>query len=344
MDVSSGLLGFFIFFGVLVFFLFVMIIKATYLVRQAEVIIIERFGKFHTQLSSGIHFIIPFIDRPRLVLWTFVKETGSTGKYYRYSEYLERLDLREAVYDFAKQNVITKDNVTMEINALLYYQITDPKNAIYEVSNLPQAIEKLAQTTLRNIIGSMDLDQTLVSRDEINEKLRIILDEATDKWGVKVNRVELQEVNPPADIRIAMEKQMKAERERRAVILEAEGRKQAVILDAEAFQASTIAHATGEAEAKIRLAKANADAVKFNAAGEAEAKVLLANADAESLKVVQSSISGKDPVPYLIAMNYIKMMPELTKGKNDKLVVLPYEASALLGSVTGIKEIFKQTS
>ncbi|HBS48464.1 TPA: hypothetical protein DEO28_02260 [Candidatus Dependentiae bacterium] len=337
------ILGFFIFLAVVALFLIVLIFNATYLVKQAEVIVIERFGRYHTILQSGLHFVIPFIDQPRKVLWTFVKESAGSNKLYRYSEFLERIDLREAVYDFAKQNVITKDNVTMEINALLYFQITDPKNAVYEVSNLPQAIEKLAQTTLRNIIGSMDLDQTLVSRDEINEKLRIILDEATDKWGVKVNRVELQEVNPPADIRVAMEKQMKAERERRAVILEAEGKKRSTILEAEGFKESTIAHATGEAEAKIRLAKANADATKLNAEGDAEARKMLADAESKAILMIQQAVPKADPLPYMIAMNYIKALPELTKGKNDKLVVLPYEISGIMGSLAGIKEIFKNS-
>ena len=166
--------------------------------------------------------------------------------------------MRESVYDFPKQNVITKDNVTMEISALLYYQITDPKAAMYEVSNLPEAIEKLTQTTLRNVIGAMDLDQTLVSRDYINEKLRLILDEASDKWGVKVNRVELQEVNPPADIRHAMEKQMRAERDRRALILEAEGFKAAAILKAEGVLESDVLQAKGHAQARIITAESEA--------------------------------------------------------------------------------------
>jgi len=192
-----GLNIFFIVLGLFALFVITTIARATYLVRQSQVIMIERLGKFHVILRSGLHFIIPFVDQPRKVLWTFVKEDPLHQRLYRYSEYVERIDLREAVYDFPKQNVITKDNVTMEINALLYYQITDPQRAIYEVANLPQAIEKLTQTTLRNIIGAMDLDETLISRDSVNEKLRLILDEATDKWGVKVNRVELQEVNPP---------------------------------------------------------------------------------------------------------------------------------------------------
>jgi regulator of protease activity HflC (stomatin/prohibitin superfamily) len=311
--------GFIVFFGAVIFFLLITLSKSTFLVRQAEVIMIERFGKFHTILESGLHFIIPFMDQPRKAMWTFVKQDASGKYYHRYSTHVERIDLRESVYDFPKQNVITKDNVTMEINALLYYQITDPKAALYEVSNLPQAIEKLTQTTLRNVVGSMDLDETLVSRDQINEKLRDILDDATDKWGVKVNRVELQEVNPPADIRGAMEKQMRAERGRRADILEAEGKKQAKILEAQGEQESQIARAKGEAEARLTVA----------------------SAESESINVIRSAMPGADPLPYMIALNYIKALPEIAKGKDSKLVVLPYESSALMGSLSSIKEIFK---
>lgn len=310
--------GFYSFFILFVFFLLIVISKTTYIVKQAEVILIERLGKYHIMLQAGIHFIIPFLDRPRIALWTFVKE--SNGRMYRYSSEIERIDLRESVYDFPKQNVITKDNVTMEINALLYYQITDPEKAIYEVSNLPQAIEKLTQTTLRNIIGALDLDETLVSRDRINEKLREILDDATDKWGVKVNRVELQEVNPPQDIRVAMEKQMRAERDRRALILEAEGKKRAAILDAE-----------GDKEAKIARAQ-----------GEAKARLLTSQAESEAIQKVQKAVPGKDPLPYLVALNYIKVLPEIMKGKNDKLILMPYESSAVMGSLATIKELFKK--
>jgi regulator of protease activity HflC (stomatin/prohibitin superfamily) len=310
--------NFFIVFILLFIFIVTALMKAAYLVRQSEVIMIERLGKFHSILQSGLHFIIPFIDRPRKVLWTFVKEDPTSKYVYRFSEYVERIDLREAVYDFPKQNVITKDNVTMEINALLYYQITDPQRAVYEVANLPQAIEKLTQTTLRNIIGSMDLDASLISRDQINEKLQVILDEATDKWGVKVNRVELQEVNPPQDIRVAMEKQMRAERDRRAVILEAEGKKSAAILDAEGEKLARVARAEGEAEARLTVAKA----------------------EANSIKVIQDAVPGADPLPYMIALNYIKALPEITKDKEGKMIILPYEASGLMGSLATIKELF----
>lgn len=314
--------SFVVVFVFVVIFLLSAIARATYMVKQAEVILVERLGKYHSILRSGLHFIIPFVDRPRRVLWTFVKEDPRGKHLYRFSEYVERIDLREAVYDFPKQNVITKDNVTMEINALLYYQITDPKRAVYEVANLPQAIEKLTQTTLRNIIGSMDLDETLISRDQINEKLRMILDEATDKWGVKVNRVELQEVNPPADIRAAMEKQMRAERDRRATILEAEGKKRAAVLDAEGEKLAKIARAEGEAEARLTVARAESDAIK----------------------VIQEAVPQADPLPYMVALNYIKALPEITKDKHGKMIILPYEASGVMGSLATIKEIFAQPS
>lgn len=315
--------------GMLILFLMILIAKSTFIVKQAEVIIIERFGKFHRILGPGLHVIIPFIDAQRSILWTFIKEDSKGKVVHRYSQLVGRIDMRESVDDFPKQNVITKDNVTMEINALLYYQITDPKAAAYEIANLSQAIEKLAQTTMRDIIGSMDLDSTLTSRSYINERLRDTLDEATDKWGVKVNRVELQEVNPPIDIRIAMEKQMRAERDRRALILEAEGKKGAAILEAEGEKLAAILEAEGEKFARITRAE-----------GDAQARLKMAEAEAEVITRIQAAVPGKDPLPYLIAQNYIKALPEITKDKNGKLMLIPYESSALMGSLATMKEIF----
>lgn len=301
------------------------------MVNQAEAIIIERLGKFDRILKPGLHMIVPFVEKPRDIVWSFIQEVDGK-RHYRFTKVIDRLDLREAVYDFPKQNVITKDNVTMEISALLYYQITDPKAAVYEVANLPQAIEKLTQTTLRNVIGSMDLDESLVSRDQINERLRIILDEATDKWGVKINRVELQEVNPPADIRQAMEKQMRAERDRRASILEAEGKKRSAILEAEGIKESQVLTAQGQAEARI-----------IQAEGEAKARLQIAQAEAKTIDMIKSAVPGGDPLPYLIATQYIKALPELTKGKDDKLIVLPYEATSIMGSLSAIKKLFENS-
>ena len=322
-------LGFILFFCLFLIVFMLVMLKSFYLVRQAETMIIERFGKYDRTLEPGLRFVLPFFERPRAVIWSYVQEMEGK-RYYRFTKTMTRIDMREAVHDFPRQNVISKDNVTMEITALIYYQITDPKAAAYEVSNLSEAIEKLAQTTLRNIIGSMDLDETLVSRDRINEKLRIILDEATDKWGVKVNRVELQEVIPPADIRHAMEKQMRAERDRRAIILEAEGTKRSAILEAEGVQESQVLRAKGEAEARI-----------LNAEGEAQSRLKIVEAEAKSIEMIRDVVPNGDPLAYLIAIRYIQALPEMTKGKDDKMILVPYEASALIGSLASIKKIFE---
>src|SRR5437660_3507139 len=240
------------------------------IVQQAQTMIIERLGKYHRTLSSGVNLVVPFIDKPRAIDWhqVIVNEAGeSFARHFR----TDKIDLRETVYVFPRQNVITKDNVVVEIDALIYSQITDPVRATYEIANLPDAIEKLTQTTLRNVIGEMDLDQTLGSRDVINSKLRAILDEATNKWGVKVNRVELQDISPPRDIKDAMEKQMRAERDRRATILTAEADKQSKILEAEGTKQAAINKAEGDKQARILGAEAEASARLPVAEAEAEA-------------------------------------------------------------------------
>jgi regulator of protease activity HflC (stomatin/prohibitin superfamily) len=241
----------------------------------------------------------------------------------------QRIDLRESVYDFPKQNVITRDNVVTEINALLYFQIIDPVKALYEIENLPMAIEMLTQTTLRNVIGELDLDQTLTSRDTINSKLRAILDDATDKWGVKVNRVELQDINPPKDIRDAMEKQMRAERDRRAVMLEAEGLKGAQILEAE-----------GSREAQIKKAEGRKIAQILEAEGEAQARINVAEAEAQAISRISEAVAQtSNPVNYLIAMRYLEALKDISSGQNNKIVYMPYEATGVLSSLGGIKEM-----
>ena len=298
-------------------FLLTLISKSVYMVKQAQVILIERLGKFDRIIGPGLHVVIPFIEQPRQVMWTYSKTEGHGKRYYNVTEILERIDLRESVYDFPRQNVITKDNVTMEINAILYYQITNPKAAVYEIDDMPQAIEKYTQTRLRDIIGSMDLDETLVSRNTINARLTEILDEATDRWGVKVNRVELQEVNPPADIRVAMEKQMRAERERREMILHSEGKKQSAILEAEGIRAAQILEAEGQAQSRLTVT----------------------DAESKAIEMLRTAAQG-DPLPYLIAMQYVKALPEMVKGKDDKLVVIPYEASSMMGALASIKTLF----
>ncbi len=317
---------------VLAVFVAVYTVKGIKLIQQAQTMVVERLGKFHRVLESGINIILPIIDQPRKIQWKYV-HVDPAGNMLITRKSIEKIDLRETVYDFPRQNVITKDNVVIEINAMLYFQITDPKRAVYEIVNLPDAIEKLTQTTLRNVIGELDLDETLASRDTINHKLKAILDEATDKWGVKVNRVELQDINPPRDIKEAMEKQMRAERDRRAVILVAEGEKRSRILEAEGYRDAQINRAEGDKRAKI-----------LQAEGEAEAKIKVAEAEAKSIDFITKSISASrgNPSSYLVAIKYIETLKEMVSGKDNKVVYLPIEASGVLGSLGGIKELFDQ--
>jgi regulator of protease activity HflC (stomatin/prohibitin superfamily) len=316
----------------LVIFIVIFAITGFKIIQQSETMVIERLGRYHRTLSSGMNIIWPIFDVPRSIEWRFVK-TDVNGQTIIRKDTVIRIDLRETVYDFPSQSVITRDNVAIEINALLYFQITDAKRAVYEIANLPDAVEKLTQTTLRNVIGDLDLDHTLTSRDTINNRLRTILDEATDKWGVKVNRVELQDINPPEDIKVAMEKQMRAERDRRAVILEAEGQKQSKILEAEGIRQSEINKAEGLKQALI-----------LKAAGEAEARIKVAEAEAEAVTLVTKAIkdSGGNPTTYLVALRYIEAMKEMVSGKDNKVVYIPYEASALLGSVGSLRDMFGQ--
>ena len=213
--------------GILAFIVIALVSAGVKVVPQSETRVIERLGRFHAVLPPGLNIIWPFIDKPKMVY-----TRSMVGNYARIVS-TSVIDLREQVYDFPSQQVITKDNVTTEINALIYFQIVDPKKSVYEIENLPNAIEKLTQTSLRNVIGELELDETLTSRDTINSKLQAILDEATNKWGVKVNRVELQDITPPESVRVAMEKQMQAERNRRAEILNAEVEKKSLILRSE---------------------------------------------------------------------------------------------------------------
>ncbi len=303
--------------------------KAVRIVQQAQTMIIERLGKFHKTLNSGLNFINPLLDKPRAIDWQQVVVTPAGESFARHFR-TEKIDLRETVYVFPRQNVITKDNVVVEIDALIYSQITDPVRATYEIANLPDAIEKLTQTTLRNVIGEMELDHVLSSRDTINAKLREILDEATHKWGAKVSRVELKDINPPRDIRDAMEKQMRAERDRRAAILTAEAEKQSRILQAEGIRQSEINKAEGDKQAKILAAEA-----------EAEARLKVAEAEAQAIERITTSIKGTggDPARYLIAIRYIEALKAMVSGENNKVVYLPYEATGVLSSLGGIREM-----
>jgi regulator of protease activity HflC (stomatin/prohibitin superfamily) len=316
--------------GVVFIVIIIFAIKGFKIIRQAETMVIERLGGYHRTLSPGINIIWPIIEKPRAIEWKYIK-TDVNGSTIVRRMTVTKIDLRETVYDFPNQNVITHDNVVIEINALLFFQITEAKRMVYEIANLPDALEKLTQTTLRNVIGELDLDHTLTSRDMINGKLRAILDETTDKWGVKVNRVELQDIIPPEDIKAAMEKQMRAERDRRAVILEAEGQKQSKILEAEGIKQSEITKAEGVQQSLI-----------LTATGEAQARVKVAEAEAEAVGKVSKIVkdSGGNPTGYLIALKYIEALKEMVSGKDNKVIYLPYEATALLGSVGSIRDIF----
>ena len=278
---------------------------ALVIIPQSETRIIERLGRYYATLNPGINIIIPFIDRAKEIV------VLTRGRY----AYSNSIDLREQVYDFPSQNVITKDNIQMEINALLYFQIVDPFKAVYEISNLPNAIEKLTQTTLRNI----------------NTKLRAVLDDATDKWGVKVNRVELQDIIPPSTVLNAMEKQMQAERNKRAQILTSEGEKAAEILASE-----------GEKTAIINRADAQKQQAILHAEGEATARIRKAEAEAKAIELISEAVGkSTNPANYLLAQKYIQMLQELATGDKTKTVYLPYEATNLMGSIGGIKDLFK---
>jgi len=304
------------------------LLKCFVIVQQETAIVVEEFGKFKRVLEPGLNWITPFIEQPKRIAWKTVQKDLS-GRSYSTVVYKTIIDKRESVYDFPRQNVITKDNVTIGINALIYFQVVDPRSVAYSIQNLTEAIEKLTQTTLRNIIGEMDLDETFVSRDTINDKLRIKLDEASDKWGVKVNRIELQDIVPPADIQASMEKQMKAERERRAVILEAEGMKKSAILKAEGEKLSQINQAEGEKQAAI-----------LKAEGQAQARIKQAEAEAAAIQKTIDAISGHgEPDKYLIAVRYLDTLKSIASGQDNKVVYMPYEATGVLSSIDGIKEM-----
>ena len=298
-------------FLVVIIILAVIVLKKTIvIIPQSETKIIERLGKYYSTLQPGINIIIPFIDKAKEMVALY------RGRYVL----TNTIDLREQVYDFDRQNVITKDNIQMEINALLYFQIVDPFKSVYEINNLPNAIEKLTQTTLRNIIGELELDETLTSRDTINTKLREVLDDATDKWGVKVNRVELQDITPPASVLQAMEKQMQAERNKRAAILTSEGEKQSLILKSEGEKQSAILQAEGLAQARIRKAEAEAIAID---------------------KITEAVGKSTNPANYLLAQKYIQALQDIATGNDTKTVYLPYEATNMMGAIGGIKDLFK---
>jgi regulator of protease activity HflC (stomatin/prohibitin superfamily) len=292
--------------------------KGIHVVQQSECMVVERLGSFDRILTHGLNIIIPFMDRPRGMYWVENQDIWA----------VTRIDLRETVLDVPEQSVITKDNVSINIDALMYIQITDSRRAVYEIANLPTAVSQLAQTSLRNVIGEMDLDECLASRDHINTKLKTILDEATDKWGTKINRVELKNITPPNDIQVAMEKQMQAERERRAKVLEAEGDKQ-----------SRIARSEGQKQEQINLAEGDKEAQMRHAEGEANAIREVAVANREAIELIKSVLGTENlAAQYLVASRYLEVFGEFTQKPGDK-VFIPYESSEAMGALGSIKEL-----
>ena len=317
--------------GIIALIAIIYVLMGFTIVQQSETRVVERLGKYDRTLQSGINFILPIIDRARPIYSRY--ERASIDGTIVITRLSDKIDLREQVYDFPKQSVITKDNVTTTINALLYFQIVEPVKAVYEIDNLPNAIEKLTQTTLRNVIGELELDETLTSRDTINSKLRAVLDDATNKWGVKVNRVELQDITPPESVRRSMEQQMQAERERRAKVLEARGQKESMILQSE-----------GEKESQINQAEAERQTQILKAQGEADARVLQATAEAEAIRKVAEAIATTktDPATYMLVNRYIETLKEVASGQDSKVVYLPYESSNLMSALGALTDLVKK--
>jgi regulator of protease activity HflC (stomatin/prohibitin superfamily) len=300
-------------------------------IKNAERVVLERLGKYYKTLDPGINFKIPFFDVPRQVLWSYdSQEYDKNERLKRVRHFLRtsRIDLRERVYNFPKQFVISQDNVAMEITALVYYQINDAYTAVYGVEDLPLALESITQTTLRNVIGKMHLNETLVSRDKINHELREILHEAATKWGAHVTRVELQEVTPPKDICDSMSRQMKAERDSIAWVLEAEGKKKAEVLNAE-----------GDATAAIRRAEGAKESAIQRAEGEAQARLKEADAEAQAIEMLQRA-AGENPLHYLLARRYVEALEAMARSNNK--VFVPYNADSLSGRLPLIGELLRE--
>jgi regulator of protease activity HflC (stomatin/prohibitin superfamily) len=298
------------------------------IIGQAEVMVIERLGRFHRVARSGFNLLIPFVERPRAIDLRYL-EADPTGAQRMIARTTTRIDLREQVLNFPSQPVITKDNVTIDIDAVLYYRIADPQKATYAVQNLPYALETLTRTTLRNIVGEMELDATLASRDQINGRMREVIEEAAISWGVDVTRVELQSIEPPRDIQQAMELQMRAERERRAAVTNAEASKRAAVLEAEGARESQVRRAEGEREASV-----------LRAQGLAEARLAMAEAEAEAIRRIGATLPEGQVATYLLGLRYLDALPAVAQGRGTTLF-LPSEASGVLGAVGALSTVLR---
>jgi regulator of protease activity HflC (stomatin/prohibitin superfamily) len=296
------------------------------IIGQAEVMVIERLGRFNRLARSGFNILIPFIERPKSIdVRYFEADPGGVKRITAGST--SRIDLREQVLNFPSQPVITKDNVTIDIDAVLYYRIADPQKATYAIQNLPYALETLTRTTLRNIVGDIELDQTLASRDMINQRMRDVIEEAAIGWGVEVTRVELQAIEPPRDIQQSMELQMRAERERRAAVTNAEATKRAAILEAE-----------GVRESQVRRAEGEKDAAILRAQGLAEARLAMAEAEAEAIRRITASLPEGQAAMYLLGLKYLEALPAVTQGAGTT-IFLPAEASGVMGAIGAMREL-----
>ncbi|MFZ5918017.1 MAG: SPFH domain-containing protein [Chloroflexota bacterium] len=294
--------------------------RALFIVPQSQAVVIERLGRFSRVAYSGLNILIPGLESQRRIHYRVTQYDRQGLEVGTQLMATPWIDTREKVLDFPSQSVITQDNVVMSIDAVLYYRINDPVKVIYEVANFAQAIEKLTQTTLRNVVGELTLDETLASREVINARLRAILDEVADRWGVDITRVELQDIVPPEDIRRTMELQMTAERQKRATILGAEGEKQAAILKAE-----------GMAQSRVREAEALA-----------EARLKIAQAEAEALERVRQAVGNDQAVGYLVAVKYLESLERLADGQATK-IFLPLEASSILSALGSMRELWQDT-
>ena len=307
-----------IFFIIVIVLVLVVAFASIKVVRQSEVRIIERLGKYHNTAEAGLNFILPFVDKVRAVV-----------------------SLKQQTMDVTPQSVITKDNVTITIDTVVFYQITDPVKAVYEIESLQKGIAYIAITTIRDIVGKMDLDSTFSSRDSINNQLRQTLDEATDRWGCKVDRVEIKDIKPPTDIRDAMEKQMNAERNKRAIILEAEGKRQADITLAEGKKQSTILEAEAERESSIRRAQGVRESKILEAEGNAEAIKKVADAKAQEISQVYGAIMNAKPDDKLVAIKSLETLEKVADGKANK-VFIPFDTTKSMGALGALSEVVKE--
>ncbi|HET7584361.1 MAG TPA: stomatin-like protein [Gemmatimonadaceae bacterium] len=312
--------------AVLIFFAGSLVASSIKIIGQAEVMVIERLGRFHRVARSGLNFLIPFVERAKAIDTRFFEADVSGVKRITASS-TTRIDLREQVLNFPSQPVITKDNVTIDIDAVLYYRVADPQKATYAVQNLPYALETLTRTTLRNIVGEMELDQTLASREVINRRMREVIEEASIGWGVDVTRVELQAIEPPRDIQQSMELVMKAERERRAAVTQAEAVKRSQILEAE-----------GVRESQVRRAEGEKDAAILRADGLARARIAMADAEAAAIEKIASALPEGEVAMYLLGLKYLEALPKVTAGAGTT-IFLPAEASGVMGALGGLRQL-----